>query len=377
VGDSERLRGEDQLSVLKDITSLSAEVLSIDEACEAILIKLAQAFPCVGCWLATTRRPDGALQLRATSGFSWAGDADLSPVSPERLVAIRSDAPGVWLFAREKLPPDLPFVDNRVGDVAVATLSAYGSCVGVATLMLPTGQSFTSQQAQLLSALSSQAGLVVHTANLVTAAQELVVQEERSRIAREIHDGVSQNLALLILKMEIISRLTDREPQRVKGELVKAQSIIEICVQELRRSIYTLRSPDLAGLGLIPAIQRLVRDFTEQTNIEVDLALPAALSLPPQAVSAVFSVVQERLDIVSGEASASRVAVEVGTENSCLSILVKDNGQRPLLPPMEEEGLTPSWLGRLRGRVRPLGGTVTMKTGPSETVVETQIPLRQ
>ncbi|MHB0868153.1 MAG: sensor histidine kinase [Chloroflexota bacterium] len=77
----------------------------------------------------------------------------------------------------------------------------------------------------------------------IDATLESALQEERSRIAREIHDGVSQSLALLILKMEMISRLADSDPPRVKAELQKAMSILETSVQELRQLIDTLLPP--------------------------------------------------------------------------------------------------------------------------------------
>lgn len=372
--DNLRLRASDT-SAFQDISQLSVAVVPIDETCNRVLAKFAQVFHCTGCWLATPHRPDGALQLRASRGFSWSGEVDLSTLSPERLAALPASRPGVWLFQRENTPAGLPFVDAMVGTLVVATLKAQNSCVGVVALMLPPESRFTGRQQRLLALLASQAGLVIHSAELLIAAQELVVQEERSRIAREIHDGVSQNLALLILKMEIIFRLTDRDPQRVKAELTKAQSIIEASIHELRRSIYTLRSPDLAGLGLIPALQRLAKDFTEQTNIDVELRLPATLSLPPQALSAVFSVVQERLDVVSSEGSASKVAVRLKQATDHLSVRITDNGQRPLLPPLDE-GATPAWLIRLRDRVRPLGGAVAIISEPPEALVKVTIPIR-
>ena len=71
-----------------------------------------------------------------------------------------------------------------------------------------------------------------------------IVQEERNRIAKVIHDGVAQNLALLMLKMEVISRLADIDQIRMKAELSKAIEILEATTQELRSSILSLRTPD-------------------------------------------------------------------------------------------------------------------------------------
>lgn len=69
-----------------------------------------------------------------------------------------------------------------------------------------------------------------------------VLEEERTRIATEIHDGVSQKLALLILKMEIISRLMDRDPAKARAEMSNAHSILEASIEDLRRAIFSLRS---------------------------------------------------------------------------------------------------------------------------------------
>ncbi|HEX2986976.1 MAG TPA: histidine kinase [Chloroflexota bacterium] len=374
---SQRSLDEEEAAVSREMISLASEILSIDEACQTVLTLFARIFPCVGSWMATTRTPDGAPQLRATSGFSWIGEADLSALSPQRLTEIHSARTGLWVIDIEHFPTALPFVDEDVGAVVIAKLSAHNCCVGIVTLMLPTQWSFTPHQRQLLASLATQAALVVHNANLVAAAQELVIQEERSRIATEIHDGVSQNLALLMLKVEIISRLIDMDPQRAKAELEKLQSIVELSVQELRRSINTLRSPDSAGLGLMPAIQRVVTDFTRQTGMEVELALPSEVSLPPQAISTILGVIQERLATVSKQASASRVAVEVETACHLLTMRVADDGHTSLHPPFDENAATPPLLDKLRDLVRPIGGTVSTTADLTGMVVESRIPLRQ
>ncbi len=82
-----------------------------------------------------------------------------------------------------------------------------------------------------------------HNQTAFDATLESALREERGRIAKEIHDGVSQSLALLILKMEVISRLADSDPPRVKAELQEAMSILETGVQELRQVIDTLLPP--------------------------------------------------------------------------------------------------------------------------------------
>ncbi len=116
--------------------------------------------------------------------------------------------------------------------------------VAVLHLERGSGPAFSPSDLAAAQAVVAVAGPLFRLEQLHLASQELIVQEERNRIAREIHDGVSQNLALLMLKMEIISRLADSDPSRTKIELRKVMSILEASVQELRRSLYALRSPE-------------------------------------------------------------------------------------------------------------------------------------
>lgn len=248
--------------------------------------------------------------------------------------------------------------------------------VAVLLLIRSAGPVFSQTEVAATLAIASVAGPLFRMEQLQLASQELVVQEERNRIAREIHDGVSQNLALLMLKMEIISRLSETDPARMKVELAKVMSVLEASVQELRRSVYALRSPDLARLGLIRALRRLARDFGEQTNMEVALSLPENISLPPQAQSAVFSVVQERLDVVAREGSATTVSLELRSDVDRLVIQLRDNGQPGLPLPLETEPCDPPWQTRLRDRIRPFEGSVQVFMSPPETRVEITLPMR-
>lgn len=176
--------------------------------------------------------------------------------------------PGTWtLIGQRGHPQDALQVSYRPGEGLVAragesgTLEAAPLPTKATALALPiklaenpvavlhldrgSGSAFTPGDLAAARALAFLAGSLFHMEQVRLASQESVVQAERNRIAREIHDGVSQNLALLILKMEIISRLSESDPGRAKVELGKVMSILEASIHELRRSIHALRSPDL------------------------------------------------------------------------------------------------------------------------------------
>ena len=99
-----------------------------------------------------------------------------------------------------------------------------------------------------------------------TESETRIVQDERNRIAKLIHDGISQNLALLILKMEIISRLADVDQTRMKAELSKATEILEATIHELRDTIALLRTPDTDQSYLVRSARALANSFAERTD---------------------------------------------------------------------------------------------------------------
>lgn len=363
-------------NLLSELAQFPGTALTMEEICDRILEKIMPLFPCEGCWLATPSRVDGKLELRACRGPRPATADDLQYVAIDAIGSGFPPSPAVWAFDRADAPAGFSWPSDTVAKLALSPMRIQDRYVGCTVLLLGADQELTSQRELLLASIASQAGLVIRSVDLLLASQELVLQEERSRIAREIHDGVSQNLALLMLKMEIISRLADSDPPRMKAELQKVMGILESSVYELRRSIYALRSPGLAGLGLLPALRRLARDFSEQTNIEVELSLPASLSLPPEIQSTVFSVIQERLDVVGREGSAGKVSLEVQANDERLLVYLRDDGPLAPSPPTRTDPTVPAWQRRIGERIRPYGGVVLLITEPHQTTVQIALPLR-
>lgn len=224
-------------------------------------------------------------------------------------------------------------------------------------------------------AIASVAGHLLWSERHLIASHELLVQEERNRIAREIHDGVSQNLALLMLKMEIISRLADSDPTRMRTELGKVVSILEHSIQELRRAIYTLRAPDLARLGFIPALRRLANEISEQACFELVFSAPDAVDLPPEVQSGLYTAVQEWLAAVSQMGMASRVAIRLVPFADSINVHLIDNGrQAPPLPLVDPPANR--WEDQIRRRIESLGGTVSIASRPPLSRMAIRVPLR-
>ncbi len=175
------------------------------------------------------------------------------------------------------------------------------------------------------------ADLLPHSEEASQVLNDRVIQayeQERLRLAREIHDGPAQVLANAIFELEYFERLLDRDPMAVKGQLAQLKRDIRNGLADVRRFILDLRPPALSEMGLFPALSHYVMDYQRQFGIEVDAQLPDTEQRHPATKEvAVFRIVQEALQNVRRHAAASRVIVRGRIEGNALYISVEDNGR--------------------------------------------------
>ncbi|MFT9495477.1 sensor histidine kinase [Anaerosolibacter sp.] len=152
-------------------------------------------------------------------------------------------------------------------------------------------------------------------------------EEERQRIARDIHDGPAQLMANLVIKAEICEKLIDRDVDRAKFELGQLKSIGRECLKDVRKIIYDLRPMSLDDLGLVPTIQRFILNFEEETHINVSFSVIAKNEIINSTVQlSLFRIIQEALNNVRKHAQASTVVIKLEVINKTINILIFDDG---------------------------------------------------
>ncbi|HLG22923.1 MAG TPA: PAS domain S-box protein, partial [Candidatus Manganitrophaceae bacterium] len=210
--------------------------------------------------------------------------------------------------------------------------------------------------------------------NLSTRLQSMR-EEERTRIAREIHDELGQMLT--VLKMEIALMMTKLPPgqKRLQGKMKSMSLLIDQTIQRVRKIATELRPGVLDDLGLPAAVEWQTQEFQSRTGIQCRLTLhPEEMTLDPARSTAIFRIFQETLTNVARHADADRVKIRLVEEGGRLVLEVADNGK----------GITESQisnsksLGILGIRERALlwGGEVKIEGVPGKgTTVTAQIPL--
>lgn len=153
-------------------------------------------------------------------------------------------------------------------------------------------------------------------------------EEERRRVAREIHDGPAQVLANVVLRVDICQRLADTDPQRLKAELEELKNLIRLSLQDVRQVIFDLRPMALDDLGLVPTLRSYLADFEQKAGVTAKLVVLGQEQRYVTAYEvAIFRLVQEALNNVQKHAAAQEVQVTVEFLSDKVQVQVRDDGR--------------------------------------------------
>jgi PAS domain S-box-containing protein len=215
-------------------------------------------------------------------------------------------------------------------------------------------------------------------AQLLAQRQTLAVLEDRGRLARELHDGLAQDLAALRLRLSRWRRLVKRDPAQLHVELDAAQNLLSENIRDVRRVIFALRPVALDKLGFYPALRQFAEDFEEQYQVHVDLRITGPRERLPRTMEVtIFRIVQETLHNAGKHARASGVWVELDLEtDGAATLRVQDDGVG-FNPALLEQAVRHGHMGlaQMRERVERLGGTFALCSRPGGgTEIQVTLP---
>lgn len=210
----------------------------------------------------------------------------------------------------------------------------------------------------------------------------LAQEDERKRIAREIHDGLAQTMANVVLRTEIAERMLGKqEYTAVKDELSDLKGQMRGGLEEVRKIIFNLRPMALDDLGLIPTLRKYVQDFEDKTKIRTHFELLGReMRLPSGMEVAVYRLVQEVFSNVLKHAGASYLSLEVTYQKHMIKIVIQDNGVGFEVDYVEAKiakGKNFGIMG-MRERIDLLEGRIDFDSGKGEgTKVTMLIPINE
>lgn len=213
------------------------------------------------------------------------------------------------------------------------------------------------------------------------SARILTLQdEERRRIARELHDSTAQHLAGVAMNLARVQRSAKRLSAPARDALTESLALVDQCSGELRTLSYLLHPPLLDEVGLVPAVRWYAEGFAKRSGIDVNVTVAPDLErMPPPVEQALFRIVQECLGNVHRHARSPVVHVRVLDGLDAVTLRVEDEGHG--IPPETlqawTEGEVSVGLGLMgmRERVEQLGGRFEIRSSDAGTVVEAVVPL--
>lgn len=211
-------------------------------------------------------------------------------------------------------------------------------------------------------------------ASAITRSQE----DERTRLARELHDETVQALIALDQRTQMIERICKRDPQAAAVKLSELRTMTATTIEEVRRVIRALRPIYLEDLGLIPALEMLTQSLSEHDGLAVTSAIEGEVCrLAPERELALYRIVQEALNNVVKHAQATQVQVKLHYADT-LQVSIKDDGRGFIIPDRVDALTELGHFGLvgMRERAELIGAELTVQSTPGQgTAIELHLPL--
>src|SRR5271169_6103555 len=293
----------------------------------------------------------------------------LTEGKPERLADIRDD-PRFWGW-----PPAHPQMSHFLGVPVRDGDQVLGIICAANKISAAAGRGFTERDEEILSLFAAHAAIALTNARLYERSRELSVMQERSRLARDLHDAVTQKLFSIRAHARAAAVLAGREPfdpDRVKAEIETVGTLGAEAHAELRAVIDGLAPPDLQAGGLAESLRRYAVLAGRAHGIPVTFTAAELPALTPRTEAALYRVAQEALHNALQHSGAQTVCVRLARTARRVTLEVGDDGHG-FTPEAPSGGVG---LASMHERAAAAGGALTIKSGATGTLVRMTVPVR-
>jgi signal transduction histidine kinase/ligand-binding sensor domain-containing protein len=246
----------------------------------------------------------------------------------------------------------------------VVPIKIKGQVVGVLDTQSDRPDSFDATDLAVLQLLAHQAGVAIENARLYGQAQEAAVLAERNRVARDLHDSVTQSLYSLTLMAEAGQRMIKaRDLARVESNQARVSEIAQQALQEMRLFVYELR-PLTMEEGLAGALEHRLEAVERRAGMEARLVVEGECSVPGPVQEELYRIAHEALNNALKHAKASAVTVTLRTQPDGTYLEVRDNGRG--FDPAAASRSGGMGLSTMQERAARVGGRTTIQSAPGQ-----------
>jgi two-component system NarL family sensor kinase len=246
--------------------------------------------------------------------------------------------------------------------------------LGILNVCPPLPRRLSESDLRILSVAGAQIGLAVERGRLAEAGTSAARSAERTRLAREIHDTLAQDLTAIALQLESALREVPQD-SAAAARIGTALDVARASMTQARASVLNLRSDPLEGRPLATALAALARRLTSETGMRVTLQEHGATALPYEVEGELYRIASEALTNARAHAHASRIEIELSAADGSVALRIRDDGSG-FDPVRGDEGEHYGLRG-MQERARLAGGTLRVVPAPGGgTLVETIVRVR-
>jgi signal transduction histidine kinase len=354
-----------ELAALYDVAAITNESLDLDSILARSLAEVLNILGCKVGGIHLAGRGGQQFRLSVHQGMP-AGVVELLETMPQ------AESPWRTVFMRKEslLIPDLS-TSSLLPEVLCTALPqvylgapivAKREMLGTVSVFGDSLQLFGVEEIALLETIAGQIGAAIESIRLRLRAEEAAVIEERQKLARDLHDSVTQSLYSLNLLAEGYRRkLPGAEKDEIEEWLADLGNSAHQALKEMRLLLYELRPTSLEQDGLVKALQRRIDAIEKRSGVEASLVVDGEIQSFNRGAEELYRIAQEALNNILKHAGATRVEVRLKAHGSQIEMEIQDNGKGfnpEAIPDPGGMGLT-----NMQERARKLGGSLIIHSG--------------
>jgi len=388
-----RLRAtSERAKAIYEMAGTLSATLSYKRVLESVLEVSTIGFEELG---ALAARPASMVLLFGDNGLYVAASRNLGHGDEELVIPGESGIVGQALSTAEPV-----IVGNLADDPELSQFAAFRRCrsaicvplragfesYGAVVFASPERNAYSDEHVDLLTAVCNQAVVAIQNAQLYQTLRDerdriIEIEEDaRKKLARDLHDGPTQSIAAIAMRLNFTRLLLEKEPSRAKEELQKLEALARRTTKEIRTMLFTLRPVVLETQGLKVAVEQLVQKLQETEELPIHLQiddLGDQLDVNVQAVA--FFITEEAINNAKKHANARNIWVRMYIQDNYFVTEVEDDGKGFVVDVESEAAAQRGSLGliNLRERAELVEGQLTIESQPGRgTKVSLVVPLR-
>lgn len=253
-----------------------------------------------------------------------------------------------------------PAIQRGYRGLVIVPLRSSNRVFGALTLIQKQGAELSPEKTEFISCLGNQLGVAVENSHFQVEVERLAILEERSRIARELHDSLAQTLGWLNLKMDMLMQTLEAgNLPETREEAYRVQQVVGQACFEVRESIDGLRTHP--ANGFCNAVSAYTTEFSQRTGLPIQLQMDKDCHLAPLVEVEALRILQEALTNVYKHARARLVNVTIATKDDVVDMSIQDNGEG--FNPITPKGGLHYGLQIMRERAERVDGSFQLQSG--------------